>query len=378
MKPLNRRDFLSALAGGAALASALAWPARAAASGTGRLRLAATWRGPAAGSTNEVGMIEIDLEEQRARVLWSAPLPGRAHGLADAQDGSLLVVAVRPGGWMLRFNRAGQLIAQLDMQAEQGRHLSGHVAPGADGDWLYTTETDPRTDEGWVSVRRGDTLAKVAEWRSAGIEPHQLLRDATGQLLVANGGILRAPGDRKRDLYRMSSSLVRLDPLRGELLGQWRVEDPRLSLRHLAWSTDDNGVVRLGVAMQAEHDDPLRQREGPVLAVWEGAGLTVPTRAADAEGYGGDIAAAPGGGFVVSSNRSNKALLWHPARPDQLQIVASLTEAYALGSWHRQDADAGVAIAAARGIGLWNPRRPAVMIAWPGPMVLDNHWIVVG
>lgn len=43
--------------------------------------------------------------------------------------------------------------------------------------------------------------------------PHQLLLDASGKLMVANGGILRAEGDKKRDLQLMDSSLVRMDPL---------------------------------------------------------------------------------------------------------------------------------------------------------------------
>ena len=38
---------------------------------------------------------------------------------------------------------------------------------------------------------------------------------AQGMLVVANGGVLRAPGDRKIELHRMDSSLVRIRPDNG-------------------------------------------------------------------------------------------------------------------------------------------------------------------
>ena len=156
--------------------------------------------------------------------------------------------------------------------------------------------------------------------------------DASGALIVANGGIRRAAGDRKRDLDRMESSVARLDTATGQLLGQWRLQDPRLSLRHLAWSHTMEGQPLLGIGLQAEHDDPARRSEAPVLALWDGAKLSIPTHATDADGYAGDICSAPLGGFLLSSNRTNSALWWRPDQPGRLWLVARLTEAYALGS----------------------------------------------
>ena len=92
-----------------------------------------------------------------------------------------------------------------------------------------------------VGVRHARTLEKLAEWPTHGIDAHELIWDLHSPggptLLVANGGVPTAPetGRSKRDLHRMDSSLVRLDATTGRLMGQWRLQDPRLSLRHLAW-----------------------------------------------------------------------------------------------------------------------------------------------
>ena len=126
----------------------------------------------------------------------------------------------------------------------------------------------------------------------------QCLTDATGASLLANAGIPRISDGTKRDLYMMAPSLVRLDGHTGELLGQWCLPDPRLSLRHLAWSrtvrpsADDAIKPLLGVALQAEHDDPSVRNEAPTLAVRDGNNLRIPTCSILAGGYADDIAAA--------------------------------------------------------------------------------------
>ena len=161
----------------------------------------------------------------------------------------------------------------MDSEPE-GRTLDGHLCASSRGEWLYTTETDPMSGQGWVAVREWRSLRKVAQWRTHGVEPHQLLLDESGALMVANGGIFRAQGDKKRDLHLMDSSLVRLDPVTGERLGQWRLKDSRLGMRHLAWShpqgepgTPRQGKHLLGIALQNEHDDLMQRRSSPVLAV---------------------------------------------------------------------------------------------------------------
>ena len=85
---------------------------------------------------------------------------------------------------------------------------------------------------GRIGVRDAKTLQRLDTWDSHGIEPHQLLVDRQGALMIANGGIPRTLADKKFDLERMESSLVRLDGRSGKLLRRWQLADPRLSGRH--------------------------------------------------------------------------------------------------------------------------------------------------
>lgn len=374
---MNRRALLLALAGslpGIALADApQPVPARG-----GMLRIAATWRGPRETDPYAIGMLGFDSSAGTLCVLWQQQLPGRAHGLTSLADGSLVVVAVRPGHWLQHYAPAGALLRTITLDPGAGRHFTGHAVASRDGRLLLTGETDPRDDRGFVGVRDVRTLEELSCWPSGGIEPHDLRLDAAGALLVANGGIRRAAGDRKRDLDRMESSIARLDTTTGELLGRWRLRDPRLSLRHLAWSHAADGRPLLGIGLQAEHEDPVRRREAPILAVWDGETLAIPTHSADAEGYAGDICTAPLGGFLLSSNRTHRALWWRPDQPERLTLVARLTEAYALGSHMDGDSPDAVLISSARGAALWHPARAASLLPWPAAMVMENHWLPVG
>lgn len=358
---MRRRHLLALLGAGLAPAAAAA----AATAAEGPLRLGAAWRGPAEGDAHHVGVIEADWATRRLRIAGSAVLPSRPHGLLAEPGGGLLAVALRPGRWLLRLDAAGRTVQRLDIADEpQPRRFAGHVVASADGRTLYTTESDPDSGAGRVGVRDARTLQKLDDWPSHGLEPHQLLLDASGHLLVANGGIPRAPDDRKLDLARMDSSLVRLHGARGTPLGQWRLADSRLSQRHLAWSADGT----LGVALQAEHDDAAARRDAPALALWDGEALRP---VAGGEGYAGDIAGVPGGGLVISDATRDRALWWHPSAPQPLVPVAQLKRAYALAG-----ADA-VYIAAGLGLARWHPREAPAMLAWPQPMALDNHMVVL-
>jgi hypothetical protein len=112
---------------------------------------------------------------------------------------------------------------------------------------------------------------------------------------------------------------VALHPGTGELLGQWRLADPYLSIRHLAF---DAHTGRLGLALQAEHPDATQRHAAPVLAIWDGRALRVadapPHGLPSLQGYGGDIMALPpavaGGaddsGFAVSCARADALALF--------------------------------------------------------------------
>jgi hypothetical protein len=369
---VSRRQMLAQL-GMPALAMA-AWPHGAmGASGTSKAtastRLVAAWQ---AGSGPQVGVLEAMGTE--LRVAAALDVPTRPHGLAVAPDGSLLAVARRPGDWLLRWDARGRAIAWA--WAEADRAFNGHVLCAPDGRTLYTTETDLATGQGLVGVRNALSLAKQDEWPTHGMDPHALVWDAHAaqgeRLVVANGGLETRPetGRLKINRDRMDSSLVRLDARTGALAGQWRVDDRRLSLRHLAWHGHGPKAM-LGIAMQAEHEDAERRAAAPVLALFDGEHLAVAGMARPLAGYGGDIAATPQG-FAVSCPRVHGVARWN-ARGQALSFVA-LAEACALSAGERGLADE-----------LWVGGHPAAVhlqgdsTIVPCPLHadlrLDNHWV---
>ena len=341
--------------------------------------LAAAWRRPNAGDTYYAGVLDADWERKKLAIRHAVALPTRPHGLLPETDGSLLVVGVRPGAWLLRLDGKGREMQRVNLDDEaSGARLNGHAIVGRQGDVIYTTETDARSGRGRIGVRDRHSLRKIDEWDSHGREPHQLLLDADGHLMIANGGIPRTAADKKYDLHRMDSSLVRLDGQNGGLQRQWQLDDRRLSLRHLAWSHGHKtGKSYLGIAMQAEHDDAAARAAAPVLAVLDGDELYVPTRANDGVGYAGDIAPAWNGGFALSSNQAGLAQLWHPGMPDQLTPIVELQEAYALTGWQGPSPGGGVLVATALGLVRWHPAAKPVFLPWPEKMALDNHWVLI-
>jgi hypothetical protein len=222
---MNRRDMLYALGAGL-LAGAL--PRLAIARTDARRTLiGAAWRGPRESDPHFAGALAADWEARTLSIHWSVPLPSRPHGLLVEEDGGLLVCSFRPGEWLLRCDAEGRVMRRLDMAAESPLRNSGHAVLSASGEAYLVTEVDPRSGGGRIAVRDRRTLAKLADWDSHGIEPHQLLLDGDGKLIIANGGITRDAGGKAIDKHRMASSLVRLDGKSGALLGRWTLDDPR-------------------------------------------------------------------------------------------------------------------------------------------------------
>ena len=298
--------------------------------------LLAAWRHQA---RDYIGL--VDLDNAAWRVHRQLALPTRAHGLWAEADGSVLAVARRPGDWLLRW-RPGRDTTALSAEGatqwcwiEDDRRFNGHVIASAYGSptpgTLWTTETELEDGQGLLGVRDAATLEKRDEWPTHGRDPHQLLalpravgRIAAGTLMVANGGIPTLPEtgrakllDQRLKQERMDASLVALHPGTGELLGQWRLADPYLSIRHLSF---DLRSGRLGIALQAEHPDPLARQTAPVLAVWDGRDVRpadpLPQGQPSLQGYGGDIVAWPRatpddpGGFAVSCVRADALALF--------------------------------------------------------------------
>jgi hypothetical protein len=352
---LGRRGFLLAM--GALLGAPLL--ARAAPIQETPLRLAATWQ---VGDGYRAGLLGLDGD--RLSILAELSLPTRAHGLLREPSGTLLTVARRPGDWLARWTaEAGQGKALAWRWIEPGRAFAGHLLASADSATVYTTEVDLETGAGLIGVRDGATLAKRDEWPTLGVDPHELLWDPTrpGHFIVANGGVPTRPetGRAKHDLERMDSSLVRIDAASGKVVGQWRLDDARLSLRHLAW----NGS-RLGIALQAEHADLAAREAAPVLAVLENDVLRV-VAAPALRGYGGSIAAHDDS-FVVSCPRAQGIALYD-ARG--FENFIALDEACPLAV-HAGRLWAGGRV---RGLGVG----PETIAAGLPDIRLDNHWIAL-
>lgn len=379
---MKRRSALwaSALAPLAPLMAGRAWAGPDAEAGM--QRLATAWQVPGTSAPDSgfrVGVLDIAWSAGRVQLRAQQSVPTRAHGLLPLADGGFVAVANRPGRWLLRCDAGGAVMQRLDTAAEKPqRSFNGHVeaiaSPGPGGEirWLCTSETDPDTGVGWLSLRDARTLQRVAQFESAGIDPHQLRQATDGALLVANGGIVRDALGRKIEAERMAPSLARIDPASGRLLGRWTLADPQLSIRHIAWASGPDPL--LGLALQAEHADPAQRAAAPSLALWNGKVLVLPCPDRSAGGYVGDIAAGPGGGFVISAQKQGRGLWWHPAAPEQLTLIAQLTEPCALVP---EPDGAGVAISAASGAARWHATEAPRMLPWPVPMAPDNHWVLL-
>ena len=347
-------------------------------------RVATAWRKtlPDGKHQDHVGVLRLDWANRRVVAESSQAVRKRAHGLLADTSGGFLAVDSRPGNTLMRFDADGQLAQTVSLADEEPRRtLGGHISLSADGAWAYTAETDVATGQGWLSVRDARTLKRVAAWPTGGLDPHHHLLTTDGHLVIANGGIPRDAKGNKRDLDRMDPSLALMDTRSGKLLNQWRLSDPRLSLRHMAWAHPVAGEPMaqplLGIGLQAEHDEPSLRRSAPVLAVWDGERLTLPTRSDLAGGYAGDIAAGPGGSFVLSGQRVGRNALWHPDDRTGLMTLAELVETCALATWLPDGGGVGVLMGAGLAVARWHPQHGAVVLPVPQGMVLDNHWIVL-
>lgn len=362
-RPTRRQWLLTAAS------AALLPTARAAAPGHATSLLAA-WQ---AGNGYHVGLVDVSAHSWSLK--QSLTVPTRTHALLAEAGGSVLAVARRPGDWLLRwYPGTGQ--QQWHWMGED-RRFNGHVISSADHATLWTSETDLDTAQGRIGMRHAGSLEKVADWASHGMDPHELLALPervgalpAGTLMVANGGIATLPetGRSKRDLEHMDSSLVALSPVDGALLGQWRLIDTRLSIRHLAW---DAVGQRLGVALQAEHDSANDKARAPVLAIWDGERISPSPNSPPLQGYGGAVAACPGGGFLVGCPRAHTLAVFDAeARWQHSSPLPDACSVAALGEQWWAGGSTGVLRADSSG--------PADLLerASRQPMHWDNHWRV--
>lgn len=318
-------------------------------------------------STYQAGVLQVQPGlQQLFSTVFSVDLPSRPHGLMHLYGQEYLVVARRPGDWLMKLNLNTGATSRLWQQ--ESTRLNGHSA--SNGLHVYTTETDLLTGEGMLALRDQNTLEVLDLWPTHGHDPHEVIFLPAGALgidqpflLVANGGIKTHAEMGRTPLISqgMDSSLVALHPSTGAVLKQWTLGDSTLSLRHLAFHP--SGV--LAVAMQAQHSDPDSRNSAPVLALLNHNGLHAVSSSAGEQGYGGDVVATSKG-FAVSCTRSNRLL--------NFSLAGELLSA--------RQASAVCALAA-NGDSVWAGFKPGFESELhPGlndahQFELDNHWLLL-
>ena len=287
---IDRRTFLTAAAAAAVIPERL---------------LAATDRGIVVTGRRRDGEFCLMALSTSGRILSSARLPDRAHGMACHPDGRSLVVMGRRPGYFAMVVALPDLRLIARIQPPDGRHFYGHAAFSPDGRTLLTTENDFERGQGMIglwSVPHG--YRRAGETTSGGVGPHDLRFDATdGTLWIANGGILTRPasGREKLNIATMAPNLVNLDPHGGAVRHRLSLspELHQLSLRHLARSGDGD------IACAAQYEGPAGD-EVPLLCLFGRHGTVKtfdlpPALGQRSRRYCGDVAIDRSGELVGAS-----------------------------------------------------------------------------
>lgn len=238
---------------------------------------------------------------------FAIPLPGRGHAAAaHPLRTEAVAFARRPGTYALVIDcLRGTTLARLT--PPDGRQFNGHGVFSADGTVLMTSEVEAEGSAGRIGLWETETYARIGEWESGGIGPHDLKRLPDGRLVVANGGIATDPQDRsKLNIATMRPNLTVLSPA-GAMLEKIELPEDlhQNSIRHLALVGD-----RVAFAMQWEGDPALPVAQ---LGLWTdgGAPMLCPPDDRDAlamKSYAGSVASdgkmivvtsAPGGVVMV-------------------------------------------------------------------------------
>jgi hypothetical protein len=132
-------------------------------------------------------------------------------------------------------------------------HFTGHGCFSAEGNYLFTSESNFKTGAGKIVVRDSRDFQILTEYDSQGIGPHEIKLMPDGKTLaIANGGILTHPdsGRKKLNLDSMQSSLNYMDIVTGKTLASYQVAEPKASIRHIDISPQ--GSVAIAMQLQRE------------------------------------------------------------------------------------------------------------------------------
>ncbi|HTO31129.1 MAG TPA: DUF1513 domain-containing protein [Pararhizobium sp.] len=245
----DRRDFLKMA--GAAWVATLA-PQAAFALSRAQAIYASGFRSPD-------GAYGVAMLSEEGAIIDRVALPARAHGLTYSPVSNRAVAfARRPGTFAMILAPDGS-IEPVVITSVEGRHFYGHGCFSADGRLLYATENDFDDNRGMIGVYDAtDGFARIGEFPSYGIGPHDMTLGADGQMLVvANGGIETHPdfGRTKLNLDHMEPSLALIDTRAGSLIER-HVMPARLrqlSTRHV--DIDADGKIWFACQYEGARND---------------------------------------------------------------------------------------------------------------------------
>jgi hypothetical protein len=173
--------------------------------------------------------------DAKGHVIWQRTMPARGHTVELSPGGALCAIIDRKPGASITFCRAedGALLNRI--AAPQDWHFDGHAVFNSAGTLLYATESHDDDQAGRVAVFDLKDGARLADFSTHGIEPHELIwAEPDRSLAIGNGGIR----DRMAMEAEIESSLVLIDAGDGALLAKHELDEDfiSLSIRHLARS----------------------------------------------------------------------------------------------------------------------------------------------
>lgn len=313
---------------------------------------------------------------QTGEALFSVPLPGRGHAAAaHPEKAEVIAFARRPGTFAQVIDVASGAV-RAELHSPEGRHFMGHGVFSADGQTLYTPENDFVHGAGVIGVwDRSRGYARVGEFESGGIGPHDMLRlPGTDLFVIANGGIDTHPesGRSALNLPSMRANLALVDGAGGLREITQLVPGLRLnSIRHMAVRED--GLVGFAMQWQGNPTDhpPLVGLYRPGLGQAPVLGQAPEALHHAMKGYAGSIAFSADGALVAISS----------PRGGMIHVFDAETGAFA---WHLEEEDVcGLNIGAQGFIATAGTGR---MIRFDGPkaqllrhadLAWDNHLVMV-
>lgn len=265
-----------------------------------------------------ISRLAFDGEGLDSSNMESMQIPFRAHDTLLLSQHQSLSFGRRPHNQMIvcDFKNNEQHI----IDANEGRHFYGHGCIDKKQNILFTGENaygdgnlKNNKGKGVVGIRDSKSFKLIGEYESYGIGPHDIhLMPDNKTLVVANGGIQTHPdyGRRKLNLASMQPSLVFIDKDSGKKIDEYRLENPKLSIRHLSISTQGD----VGIATQ--YQGPLSANTPDFLLAFLGKdGLRTMNHTQqftrDCQGYIGDVAIDSNAQIMAASSpRGNNISLW--------------------------------------------------------------------